>query len=255
MFCVRKIIAFCLILLSISLCSCHKISSSYLGISKVEITANICYELPYLELYVFSTKDYSSLKIKPNKYIQSISSHTREVMLKMNNQEVDGLIHIFNVSFTLEDFVLQNLTFINQTEEFLVDIGMYQSLSLESSTESVNVTIDVLDGKGKINIYNNLYQPLYLKEEKAVTIRKHHQLTFANHTNRFVVYSNNLNSYDAFDLVLNKDYHQIGGLLQLKFQTNLEDYTIYTPYYYSNLDLVKILKEGIDITILSKITQ
>ena len=64
-----RIVVLCLLIILLS--SCKKSQESFLGISKVEITTNLFYEKPHLELFIFSTSNYQNLSIE-NKYFDYV---------------------------------------------------------------------------------------------------------------------------------------------------------------------------------------
>ena len=59
-----------------------------------------------------------------------------------------------------------------------------------------------------------------------------------------------MKSLEILSFEINKKYHQIGGIIKTSFYTNLEEYYIYSTYYYSSMPSFNKLKEGLDINYL-----
>ena len=109
------------------------------------------------------------------------------------------------------------------------------------------------DLTGLLNIHNKLYNDIYLVEQKVVTIKKKQTLE------PFIVDKIGINtlgikSIDIFSINPKEKYHQIGGIVQSRFKTNLDEHLIYTTYYYNNMPNLNYLSsEGIDISSLEEI--
>lgn len=258
MFCIKRIISLgCIGLLLFTLFSCKpKEDFSFLGVSKVEVTCNLFSEIPHLEIYFFSTTDYSTLKVIDNDYIEKVSGYTQDILLFIDNKQVPGYLHLFDVTFKKEEFVLQELTISHKGKEIDVPIGMFQTILLESSTMDVSSTIDIYmndELTGLISFKNNLYTPIYYLEHKAVTLKKQQIISLLD-LDRIVIYNDGIKSFDIFNMSIKEKYHQIGGIVQTKFRTNLEEYIIYTTYYYSTLPSVKELSaSGINVDVLTEV--
>ena len=250
-------IVFCIvyILLLIILVSCKKDYYSYFGISKVEITSNLYTEVPHLEVYVFTTTDYSNLSLKKNKLITEVSSYRSDIKL-INEKEIPGYLYLFYITFEKKEFILQNLTFLFNNKEIECSIGMYQTLFLEPSTieidSSINIYLDT-DLKGLFNVHNKLYSEIYLTEQRIVSVcRKQTLEPFV--LDKIMINSNSLKSLDIFSVNPKEKYHQIGGIVQTRFKTNLDEQLIYTSYYYNNMYTLNYLSSvGIDVSVLEEV--
>lgn len=258
MLCFKRIIFLFLInLLLFSFCSCKKIKNiSFLGVSKVEVTCNLFTEVPHLEIYLFSTADYSELKMVKKGNITKISGYTKEILLLINDQKVPGYLHLFDVTFDNKEFVLQNISVLHKNQEIDVPIGMFQSVFLEPNTMEINSSIDIYTQDKLIGVMtckNNLYTPIYYLEHKVVSIRKK-QVISSNFLDRMVIYSDTFKSFNLFKVNIKEKYHQIGGIVQTKFRTSLDEYIIYTSYYYSALPSIKELSTvGIEVESLTEV--
>lgn len=247
---------FCLFLVLV-LGSCQKPpKEGFLGISKVELTINLYDLVPHLELYLFSSKDYDDIKIKENKLIEEIFNYKSPVKLIKEGKTQDGYLHLFRLTFKPKEFILQNLTFIVENQEVAVKIGMYQTILLEPSTFDIHTSINIYEDqelKGLFNVNNKLYNPIYLLEQSVVSLRKQ-QLLEPSVVDKMIVYADTIRSFDIFTINPKEKYHQVGGIVQSKFQTNLEEYIVYTTYYYNNMpDLNYLSSVGIDTSMLEVI--
>ncbi len=248
----KKTLIFILFLFLLVGCKLKEQPFTYIGVSKMELTRNIQTEKPYFELYLFASSNYHNLKIKKTKDILSVTEHKQTLDLIVSDQKIPGIMYIFKITLLPKDLVYESLTLIYQNKEIEFSIGMFQTLFLESSTTEVSSNIECNNGKGRIYIYNHLYNPLYLLEETRISISKKHRLTMTE-GEKVAIYNDNLKSRELFSYQLDKEYHQVGGIIQSKFQTNLSEYKIYTTYYINTLDINQIIKEGIDISSLAKI--
>lgn len=258
MFCFKRIISLgCISLLLFTLFSCKKKEDlSFLGVSKVEVTCNLFSEIPHLEIYLFSTTDYTTLKVADSDHIEKVSGYTQDILLWIDNKQLPGYLHLFDVTFKQEEFVLQEITILHKEEEIDVPIGMFQTILLESNTMDISSTIDIYmndDLTGLISFKNNLYTPIYYLEHKVVTLKKQQTISLLD-LDRIVIYNDGIKSFDIFNITLKEKYHQVGGIVQTKFRTNLEEYITYTTFYYSNLPSVKELStSGIDVDVLTEV--
>lgn len=257
MFCIRRIITSIVCLLLIFTCfSCSKVEDDFLGISKVELTCNLYYEVPRLELYLFSSINYSDIKVKENKLIDEVYSYKRIIKLIENCKEKEGYLHVFHITFEKQEFILQKLLFLIGEKEKEVNIGLYQTLLLEPSTMDIQTSINIYGDnelKGLLTINNKLYNPIYMLEQKKLTINKQQTLKLLD-LEKIIVYSDSLKSIDIFSIKPKEKYHQIGGIIQSKFKTNLDEYFIYTSYYYNNMPNLNYLSSvGIDVSSLEVI--
>lgn len=237
-----------LFLLIISLVSCKNKQESFLGISKVEITTNLFYEKPHLELFIFSTTDYHNLMIE-NKYFEHVKYQRENISLIKDNLVIDGYLHYFDIYFLNQEFSISKIKLKHQNDLYEVNIGSYQSIYLEPSNIDIKSSCDIYGNIGIINYQNNIYKPIYIKEIKNLTINKNHSVTINNHF-QTVIYSKQLKSLEILSFEINKKYHQIGGIIKTSFYTNLEEYYIYSTYYYSSMPSFNKLKDGIDINYL-----
>ncbi len=260
MFCFKRIISLLSIsLLFSTLSACkNKKDLSFLGVSKVEVTCNLFSEIPHLEIYLFSTTDYATLKVADSNYIEKVSGYTQDILLCIDNKQLPGYLHLFDITFKKEEFVLQEMTVLNKGVPIDIPIGMFQTIFLESKTMDISSTIDVymnddLTGTGLISFKNNLYTPIYYLEHKVVTLKKQQTISLLD-LDRIVIYSDGIKNFDIFNITLKEKYHQVGGIVQTKFKTNLEEYVTYTTFYYSNLPSVKELSiSGIDVAGLTEV--
>lgn len=241
-----RIVVLCLLIIILS--SCKKSEESFLGISKVEITTNLFYEKPHLELFIFSTSNYHNLSIE-NKYFDYVKYQKENINLIINNQKVEGYLHYFDIYFLKQEFLITKIKLINQKDLYEVNIGSYQSIYLEPSDIDIKSSCDMNDKIGIINYQNNIHKSIYIKEVKNLTSNKNYLLTINNYL-QTVIYSKQLKRIELLNLEINKKYHQIGGIIKTSFYTNLEEYYIYSTYYYSDIPPFNKLKEGIDITYL-----
>lgn len=252
----RIIVILIALLFFLSSCTTKK-EISYLGVSKVEVTCNLFYEVPHLEISIFSTQDYSSLKIANNNYIDKVSGYTQEITLIMDSEQISGYLHLFDITFKKEEFLFQEITLIHKGQELKTSIGMFQTIMLEPSTLDINSSIDIYQGDhltGLIHFRNDLYKPIYLLNQKVVTLNKRQQFSLLNSTDKVVIYAGGIKNFDLFTIKMKEKYHQVGGIIQTKFRTNLEEYMTYTTYYYSSLpDVKKLITEGINVDILEEI--
>ena len=231
-----------LIILLINISSCKKQEDSFLGLSKVEITTNLFYELPRLELYIFSSKNYHNLSID-NKYIDYVNYQKQDINLVINELQVEGILHYFNITFIKEEFVLTKIKIKNQKDIYDVNIGLYQTILLEPSSLDINTSCSLYNNKGIINYQNNLYNPIYVKEVNNLTYSKNQSINLLN-INQQVIYSKQLKSLDIFTYQIKEKYHQIGGIIKSSFYTNLEEYYTYSTYYFSTIN--NLLLKDID---------
>lgn len=258
MLCFKRIILIFLISLLLFSCySCKKVKNvSFLGVSKVEVTCNLFSEVPHLEVYLFSTTDYSELKMVKKENMTKISSYTKEIFLIINEEQVPGYLHLFDVTFEKKEFVLQNISLLHKNKEIEVPIGMFQSVFLEPNTMDISSSIDIYKQEqliGMITCQNRLYNPIYYLEHKVVSLRKK-QVVSSEFVNRIVIYSDSFQSFKLFEVGIKEKYHQIGGIVQTKFRTNLDEYIIYTSYYYSALPSINELSTvGIDVEGLTEV--
>lgn len=257
MFCFKRIIAFLAIwLILFTFVSCDKAEEFFLAISKVELTTNLYYEEPHLELYLFSSNNCSKIKLKEHKLIKEVTGYKNNVKLVDKDKVWDGFLHLFYITFEKEEFILQKLTFICLDQEIEVNIGMYQSLLLEPSTIDIHTSINIYQDQdliGLLNINNKLDNPIYFLEQRVVTLKKQ-QLLEPFVIDKFIVHSDKIKSLDIFSINPKEKYHQIGGIVQTRFKTNLDEYIIYTSYYYSNMfNLNYLSSTGIEISSLEVI--
>ena len=242
MFWKKFLIISILIILLINISSCKKQEDSFLGLSKVEITTNLFYELPRLELYIFSSKNYHNLSID-NKYIDYVNYQKQDINLVINELQVEGILHYFNITFIKEEFVLTKIKIKNQKDIYDVNIGLYQTILLEPSSLDINTSCSLYNNKGIINYQNNLYNPIYFKEVNNLTYSKNQSINLLN-INQQVIYSKQLKSLDIFTYQIKEKYHQIGGIIKSSFYTNLEEYYTYSTYYFSTIN--NLLLKDID---------
>ena len=238
-----------LIILLISVSSCRKQEDSYLGISKVEITTNLFYELPRLELYIFSTNNYHNLSIE-NKYIEYVNYQKQKVNLLIDEKEVEGILHYFDIRFSKEEFIITKIKVRHKNNIYDANIGLFQSILLEPSTLDIKTTCSIFNNKAAINYQNNLYKPIYINEIDNLTYCKNHFIEITNN-NKQVVYSKQLKTLDVFTFDRKEKYHQIGGIIKSSFYTNLEEYYVYTTYYYSTINT--LLDKKVDVFYLDSI--
>lgn len=235
-------------LLMIALVSCKKCQESFLGISKVEITTNLFYEKPHLELFIFSTKNYHNLSIE-NKYFENIKYQKEKVNLIKDGKVIDGYLHYFDIYFLKQEFLITKINLRHQKDIYEVNIGSYQSIYLEPSNIDIKSSCFIQDTTGIINYQNNIYKPIYIKEVKNLTSNKNHFVTIKDYP-QIVIYSKQLKSLELLSFEIKKKYHQIGGIIKTSFYTNLDEYYIYSTYYYSTMPSFNEMKNGIDITSL-----
>lgn len=245
MFCKKLFLVSILITLCLFITSCKKESYSFLGYSKVEITSNLYFEKPRLELFIFSTKDYHSLEIN-NKYIDYLNYQRQDINLLIDNIKVEGYLHYFDISLKKQELVISEISLKHQNKIYEVNIGLYQSIYLEPSNNDILSSCDIYNNKGKINYQNNLYKPIYLKEIKNISINKNHQVKIMD-ISKQVIYSHGLKTIEVFSLDIKEKYHQIGGIIKTSVISNFDEYKIYTTYYYSLIPSIDKLQNGIDI--------
>lgn len=251
----RIIIVLISIFIIFSLSACNK-QNSFIGISKVEITCNLYTEVPRLEIYVFTTTDYENLILEKTKFIKEVNSYKSDVKLIKENKEIPGYLHLFHITFEKKEFIIQNLTFSSNKKEIVCPIGLFQTLLLEPSTIDIDTSINIYMDKdltGLLNIHNKLYNDIYLVEQKVVTIKKKQTLEpFI--LDKIGINTLGIKSIDIFSINPKEKYHQIGGIVQSRFKTNLDEHLIYTTYYYNNMPNLNYLSsEGIDISSLEEI--
>ena len=241
-----RIVVLCLLI--ILLASCKNKQESFLGISKVEITTNLFYEKPHLELFIFSTTNYHNLSVE-NKYFDYVRYQKENIKLKKDKKVIDGYLHYFDIYFLKQEFLITEINLYHKNNLYDVNIGSYQSIYLEPSNIDIKSSCFFQDKTGIINYQNNIYKPIYIKEIKNLTSNKKHLVTINNYF-QTIIYSKQLKSIELLNLEINKKYHQIGGIIKTSFYTNLEEYYIYSTYYYSTMPSFNEMKNGIDITSL-----
>ena len=69
-----------------------------------------------------------------------------------------------------------------------------------------------------------------------------------------MINARSIKSLDIFSINPKEKYHQVGGIVQTRFKTNLEEHLIYTSYYYNNMPNLNYLSSvGIDVATLEVI--
>ena len=240
-----------------SLASCRKEKDlSYLGISKVEVTCNLYTEVPHVEVYLFSSKGYDNLTLEKSSLIKEVNSYRSDIKLIEKDKKIDGYLHLFHITFEKKEFIIQELTFLYNNKEIICPIGIYQTLLLEPSTIDIDSSINIYkdtDLKALFNIHNKLYSEIYLTEQKVVSIRKK-QLVEPFVLDKIMINSTSVKSLDIFSINPKEKYHQVGGIVQTRFKTNLDEHIIYTTYYYNNMfNLNYLSSEGIDVSSLEEV--
>ena len=77
------------------------------------------------------------------------------------------------------------------------------------------------DLTGLLNIHNKLYNDIFLVEQRVVTINKKQTLEpFV--IDKIAVNSLGIKSVNIFSVNPKEKYHQIGGIVQTRFKTNLD---------------------------------
>ena len=258
MFCFKRIILVYIVILFLCIfASCdNKIKNSYLGISKVEVTCNLYAEIPHLEIYVFSSVDYDNLTLKKNKLIKEVNGYRSDIKLINKEKEFKGYLYLFYITFEKKEFILQELTFLFDNKEIKCPIGIYQTIFLEPSTIDIDSSINIyMDNslKALFNIHNKLYSEAYLVEQRIVSIRKKQTLEpFV--LDKIMINAGGIKSLDIFSINPKEKYHQVGGIVQTRFKTNLDEHIIYTSYYYNNMYNLNYLSSiGIDISSLEEV--
>ncbi len=235
--------------------SCKNKELSYLGVSKVEVTCNLANELPRLELYLFSTKDFKKLELVSNPLISSSNGYRLDSKLLCGGNVVDGYIHVFDISFECKEFSLQKLEMKCSDDIYVVQFGLFQTLSLESSTMEISSAVEMYNDtkKGVISVQNNLYKPIYYLDHKVVSIHQKHVISISDFE-RHVIHGKMIKSFDIFSFTLKEKYHQVGGIVQTRFKASVDEYIVYSSYYYSSVSsLMELAEEGIDIASLEDI--